>query len=61
MKSFLESYKLPLIGIGLGVVLAILFLVFGFWRTLLVIVLALVGGGAGWYIQQHHLLDRFMH
>ncbi|KRN33551.1 DUF2273 domain-containing protein [Weissella halotolerans] len=61
MKSFVQAYRLPLIGFGLGVVLAILFLVFGFWRTLLVILLALAGAGLGFYIQQHHLLDRFMH
>ncbi|MBM7544496.1 DUF2273 domain-containing protein [Periweissella beninensis] len=36
----------PLIGVGIGAVLAILLLLVGFWKTVLILILA----GGGWYI-----------
>lgn len=36
----------PLIGVGIGLVLAILLLIVGFWKTILILLLA----GGGWYI-----------
>jgi len=45
-KAFLSTYKLRIAGVALGIVVAVLLLCLGFFRTLLIAVLA-VGGYVG--------------
>ena len=48
MKEFFRKYKSVIIGAGIGLVLAVLMLTIGFFKTLLIILLggvgALIGG-----------------
>ncbi len=37
---------------GIGVIFGFLFAIVGFWRTLLIIVLGLVGFFLGWYFER---------
>ena len=54
MKDFLAAlakYKIRLISMGVGVLLAALMLLIGFWRTLLIALLGAVGYLLGYYIE----------
>lgn len=54
MKDILASlakYKIRLIAAALGVILAALMLLLGFWRTLLIALLGTVGYLLGYYIE----------
>lgn len=50
-KAFLTRYKLRLITTGVGVLLAVLWLLLGFWRMLLVFLLGGIGYLLGFYIE----------
>ena len=51
LKDIWAAYKGPILGGAAGLVLAVLFLEFGFWKTLLVVILTGVGIGGGLYLQ----------
>lgn len=44
----LQSYKWRIIGFFFFLIIAILFLTLGFWKTILIIVLCLIGIGVGY-------------
>ncbi|ELK4474743.1 DUF2273 domain-containing protein [Staphylococcus pseudintermedius] len=46
--KILQSYKWRIIGFFFFLVIAILFLTLGFWKTILIIVLCLIGIGVGY-------------
>ena len=46
--DFLKSYKWRIIGFFAFLIIAILFLTLGFWKTILIIVLCLIGIGVGY-------------
>ena len=46
--DFIKSYKWRIIGFFAFLIIAILFLTLGFWKTILVIVLCLIGIGVGY-------------
>lgn len=46
MEEMLQTYRVPLIGAGIGLVLAVLFMILGFFKTFLVILLT----GLGFYL-----------
>lgn len=52
MENFVRQYKYPLIGAIIGLVLAVLFMEFGFFRTLFLILLTGIGSAAGYYVKQ---------
>lgn len=52
------NYKYPLIGAGLGLLLAILFICFGFLKTILILVLVILGFLAGLYFEKIGLVDK---
>ncbi|CAM2804049.1 DUF2273 domain-containing protein [Streptococcus pluranimalium] len=54
-----EKYKYPIIGGGLAFFLALLLVTFGFFKTLLVLILVVAGTFAGYYLQETGLIDRF--
>ncbi|EIQ3993646.1 DUF2273 domain-containing protein [Staphylococcus pseudintermedius] len=46
--KILQSYKWRIIGFFFFLIIAILFLTLGFWKTILIIVLCLIGIGVGY-------------
>ena len=59
MKEIFDTYKWSIIGGAAGFVLAILFLTLGFFKTLLPIVLTLIGSYAGLFLKNTGLLDHY--
>ncbi|MBM7712374.1 DUF2273 domain-containing protein [Enterococcus xiangfangensis] len=55
MKEFIYQYKLPIIFGGLGLILAILLVSIGFFKTLLLVVLTVLGTMIGFYLEQSGL------
>lgn len=56
MKEFVSQYKLPLIFGGLGLILAILFVSIGFFKTLLIILLTALGAFWGHYLEKNGVI-----
>ncbi|PAB00764.1 DUF2273 domain-containing protein [Enterococcus canintestini] len=56
MKEFVSQYKLPLIFGGLGLILAILFISIGFFKTLLIILLTALGAFLGHYLEKNGVI-----
>ncbi|MDT2757657.1 DUF2273 domain-containing protein [Enterococcus asini] len=59
MKYFFYRYQLPIIFGGLGLILAILLVTIGFFKTLLLVLLTVAGIAVGFYLEQSGLLDRY--
>lgn len=55
-----EKYKYPIIGGGTTFFLALLLVTFGFFKTLFILILVLVGAAGAWYAEQTGLIDRFL-
>ncbi len=60
MEKMFETYKLPIIGGVIGVIVALLFVTIGFFQTLLIIILMGVGIAIGLYLDKSHLLDDYL-
>ncbi|MDB7088997.1 DUF2273 domain-containing protein, partial [Enterococcus mundtii] len=52
MKEFFSLYKLPIIFGGLGLLLAVLWLTVGFFKTLLILIMTAIGVGIGFYLKE---------
>ena len=50
MEKLITQYKLPMIFGGLGLILAILFVTLGFFKTLLIVLLTALGIWLGSYL-----------
>lgn len=59
MKDIFKHYKLPIIFGVVGLILAILLVSIGFFKTLLIILLTGLGTVLGYYLEQTNLLDDF--
>lgn len=59
MKELYEQYKLPIIFGGLGLLLAILFVSIGFFKTILILLLTGIGTALGFYFERTGLLDDY--
>lgn len=59
MKDLYHQYKLPIIFGGLGLILAILFVSLGFFKTLLIVLLTGLGTALGFYLERTGMLDEF--
>lgn len=57
MKDLYHQYKLPIIFGALGLILAILFVSIGFFKTLLIVLLTGLGTALGYYFEQTGMLD----
>ncbi len=51
MKELFSAYKLPIIFGGLGLLLAVLWLTIGFFKTLLIIIMTAIGAGIGFLFE----------
>ena len=59
MGKLITQYKLPMIFGGLGLILAILFVTLGFFKTLLIVLLTALGIWLGSYLEQTGMMDSF--
>ncbi|MEN2255703.1 DUF2273 domain-containing protein [Enterococcus faecium] len=59
MKELFSAYKLPIIFGGLGLLLAVLWLTIGFFKTLLIIIMTAIGAGIGFHLKQTGIVDQF--
>ena len=59
MEELITQYKLPMIFGGLGLILAILFVTLGFFKTLLIVLLTALGIWLGSYLEQTGMMDSF--
>ena len=55
----LQQYKIPLIFGAIGLVLAVLFVTIGFFKTLLILLLTGLGFALGFYLQRTGIIDEF--
>ncbi|QQU17236.1 DUF2273 domain-containing protein [Enterococcus casseliflavus] len=59
MMNELQQYKIPLIFGAIGLVLAMLFVTIGFFKTLLILLLTGLGFALGLYLQRTGIIDEF--
>ena len=59
MKELFRYYQYPIIGGSVGLILAILLITIGFFKTLLVILLTLFGTYLGFYLESIGFFDPF--
>ncbi|MGL9730151.1 DUF2273 domain-containing protein [Enterococcus sp. DIV0756] len=59
MEKLITQHKLPMIFGGSGLVLAILFVTLGFFKTLLIVLLTGLGVWLGSYFEQTGMLDNY--
>jgi uncharacterized membrane protein len=59
LKDLMNQYKLPIIFGIAGLILAILLVAIGFFKTLLIVLLTGLGAALGYYLQQTNLLDEY--
>lgn len=59
MPELLKLYRWPIIGGVTGLVIALLLLTIGFWKTLVLLVLVGLGVTAGLFLSQTGLLDDY--
>lgn len=57
--AFFEKYKYPIIGGVLGLVLAVLLMSFGFFKTLIAIIFIVLGIYGGLFAKRTGILDNF--
>lgn len=53
----INKYKYPLIGALIGLLIATSFFTIGFFKTIIIILLAIIGGLVGFYIQQNNIVE----
>lgn len=58
MQDWIETYKWPIIGALLGFILAMLFLTIGFFKTILIVLLTIVGGLIGYFLNKTGMLAK---
>ncbi|EOE6410632.1 DUF2273 domain-containing protein [Enterococcus hirae] len=59
MKEIFSAYKLPIIFGGLGLLLAVLWITVGFFKTLLILIMTAIGAGIGFYLKETKIIDQF--
>ncbi|HEN3050193.1 TPA: DUF2273 domain-containing protein [Streptococcus agalactiae] len=59
MSEFVRKYRYPLGGAVIGLVLAAMIVTVGFFKTILALVIIVLGAYAGLYVQRTGMLDQF--
>lgn len=59
MSEFVRKYRYPLGGAVIGLVLAAMIVTIGFFKTILGLVIIVLGAYAGLYVQRTGMLDQF--
>ncbi|EMF0091291.1 DUF2273 domain-containing protein [Enterococcus hirae] len=57
MNELFTAYKLPIICGAIGLILAVLLITVGFFKTLLLILMAIIGVAVGMYLKQTKIFD----
>lgn len=57
MEDFIKSYKYPLFGAIIGLILSISFFSIGFFKTIALIFLTLLGAIIGYYLQKNNFFE----
>ena len=60
MQEFLTRDKLPMIFGILGFILAVLFFTIGFFKTILLILITIIGVAIGIYLKNNHISDDYL-
>jgi uncharacterized membrane protein len=58
MEDFIKTYRFPVLGALIGLVLAISFFSLGFFKTIILIILTLLGAFIGYYLQKSDFLKK---
>ncbi|KPG68721.1 DUF2273 domain-containing protein [Enterococcus sp. RIT-PI-f] len=56
----IQQYKIPLIFGAIGLIIALLFVTIGFFKTVLILLLTGLGFLLGLYVQRTGILDEFL-
>ncbi|HFH6684074.1 TPA: DUF2273 domain-containing protein [Streptococcus agalactiae] len=59
MSEFVRKYRYPLGGAVIGLVLAAMIVTIGFFKTILALVIIVLGAYAGLHVQRTGMLDQF--
>ncbi|MCC4312116.1 DUF2273 domain-containing protein [Carnobacterium maltaromaticum] len=59
MKEWFEYYKIPIIFATIGLIIAILFITIGFFKTMLLLIFITLGGFLGLYLKKINFFDYF--
>ncbi|MCC9872049.1 DUF2273 domain-containing protein [Streptococcus agalactiae] len=59
MSEFVRKYRYPLGGAVIGLVLAAMIVTIGFFKTILALVIIVLGAYAGLYVQRTGMRDQF--
>ena len=59
MSEFVRKYRYPLGGAVIGLDLAAMIVTIGFFKTILALVIIVLGAYAGLYVQRTGMLDQF--
>ncbi|HGI3139492.1 TPA: DUF2273 domain-containing protein [Streptococcus agalactiae] len=59
MSEFVRKYRYPLGGAVIGLVLAAMIVTIGLFKTILALVIIVLGAYAGLYMQRTGMLDQF--
>ncbi|HEO4836767.1 TPA: DUF2273 domain-containing protein [Streptococcus agalactiae] len=59
MSEFVRKYRYPLGGAVIGLVLAAMIVTIGFFKTIIALVIIVLGAYAGLYVQRTGMLDQF--
>ncbi|HEN5863988.1 TPA: DUF2273 domain-containing protein [Streptococcus agalactiae] len=59
MSEFVRKYRYPLGGAVIGLILAAMIVTIGFFKTILALVIIVLGAYAGLYVQRTGMLDQF--
>lgn len=59
MSEFVRKYRYPLGGAVIGLVLAAMIVTIGFFKTILALVIIVLGAYARLYVQRTGMLDQF--
>ncbi|HGD9519373.1 TPA: DUF2273 domain-containing protein [Streptococcus agalactiae] len=59
MSEFVRKYRYPLGGAVIGLVLAAMIVTIGFFKTILALVIIVLGAYTGLYVQRTGMLDQF--
>ncbi|MCC9887105.1 DUF2273 domain-containing protein [Streptococcus agalactiae] len=59
MSEFVRKYRYPLGGAVIGLVLAAMIVTIGFFKTILALVIIVLGAYAGLYVQRTGMLAQF--
>lgn len=59
MNEWLKQNKIPIIFATLGLMVAVLFLIIGFLKTMLLLIFTALGGYLGFYLKEIGYFDQF--